>query len=131
MWNAAAATLIPLTFVLAACGDSNKPAVCDSLDTLNKSVSDLRSTSLNSDGVQALQNNLIQVKNDLAKVKTDAKSQFQTQLNALDASMGQASSTISGARDKVSPQSLAAVGASLREVSSSYQALEDAISDTC
>ncbi|MBO2450793.1 hypothetical protein J4573_27090 [Actinomadura barringtoniae] len=130
-WKVAAATLVPLTFVLTACGDSNRPQVCDDFDSLHKSVADLRSTSLNSDGVNALQTNVSKVKSDLQTFAQSAKGQFSTQLNALNLAISQATTAISGAVGKTSPQSLAAAGSALRGAGTAFQSLEDAVNDTC
>ena len=70
----AAATLV-LTASLAACGN-DKPAVCGSVDNLRTSVDDLKNVDVTSSGaVSDLPTALTSVENNVATVKSDAKSE--------------------------------------------------------
>src|SRR3954452_7247666 len=64
---------------LVGCGGKDKPAVCDSVDTLKGSITDLTDIKLTSSGaVSSLQAQLTSIKQDYDAVRTDAKSHFTT-----------------------------------------------------
>src|SRR3954447_9237223 len=83
-WELAVVSLL-LGASLAGCGGNDKPALRDSADTLKGSITDLTDIKLTSSGaVSSLQAQLTSIKQDYDGVRTDAKSQFSTQLTAVD-----------------------------------------------
>ena len=67
--------------------DEDDPAVCGSVNDLKASVESAKDIDLTrTDGVDDLKSAIGDVEDDLAQVRTDAKSQFSSQLDAVDAS---------------------------------------------
>ena len=97
---------------LVACGGKDKPAVCGSVDTLKSSITDLKNIDITSSGaVSSLQSQLTTVKSDFDQVKTDAKSQFSTQIDAVDGAYTTLVSTANTAKSSPSAANLAALAA--------------------
>jgi hypothetical protein len=112
---------------LVACGGNDKPAVCGSVDTLKGSISDLKNIDITSSGaVSSLQTQLTTVKDDFDAVKTDAKAQFSTQIDAVDGAYTTLVSTANTAKSSPSAANLATLAAA---ASAMYAALQTLVSD--
>jgi hypothetical protein len=132
-------TAIPLSLAalvlsgsLVACGGSDKPAVCGSVDDLRSSVSALKDIKLTSSGaVGRLQTSLDTIKSNVETVKADAKTQFSTQLDALDSSYTALKAAADTARSAPSVATFAAAATALSTFSSAAQTLVSDIQATC
>ena len=126
----AAATLV-LTASLAACGN-DKPAVCGSVDNLRTSVDDLKNVDVTSSGaVSDLQTALTSVENNVATVKSDAKSEFSTQINAVDTALASLKTTIDTAKADPSAANVAAVAAAAAPADTALETLISDVQSTC
>jgi hypothetical protein len=118
---------------LVACGGGNdKPAVCDSVDTLKGSISDLKDIDITSAGaVSSLETGLATVKTDFDALKTDAKSEFSPQIQAVDSAYTVLQSSAEAAKSDPSAASIAAVAAAAATFASNVQTLVQDVQATC
>jgi len=118
---------------LVACGGGNdKPAVCDSVDTLKGSISDLKDIDITSSGaVSSLETGLATVKTDFDALKTDAKSEFSPQIQAVDSAYTVLQSSAEAAKSEPSAASIAAVAAAAATFASNVQTLVQDVQATC
>ncbi len=126
----AAATLV-LTTSFAACSN-DQPAVCTSVDSLKSSVDDLKNVDVTSSGaVGDLQTALSSVESNLADVKSDAKSQFSTQIDAVDTAVASLKTSIDSETSDPSAANVAAVAAAAPPVTTALQTLISDVQSTC
>lgn len=117
---------------LVACGGSNKPAVCGSVDALTSSVSDLKDLKLtSSDAVSQLQTDLNKIKSNVDTVKADAKTQFSTQMDAVDSAYTALKAAADTARSTPSVATFAAAATALSTFGTAVQTLISDIKSTC
>jgi hypothetical protein len=116
---------------LVGCSD-DKPAVCSSVDNLKTSVDDVTNIDVTSSGAASdLESGITTVKSDLADVKTDAKSQFSSQLDAVDSALATLTTRVDAAKADPSASTLAAVGAAVAPFKSAVQTLISDVQSTC
>ncbi len=126
----AVATLV-LAGSIAACSN-NQPAVCTSVDSLKSSVDDLKNVDVTSSGaVGDLQTALSSVENNLSDVKSDAKSEFSTQIDAVDTAVASLKTSIDSATSDPSAANVAAVAAAAPPVTTALQTLISDVQSTC
>lgn len=126
-----AGTALLLALSLAACSE-DKPAVCSSVGDLEASVNDVKKIDVTSSGGLAeVRTGLRTIKSDLAEVKTDAESEFSSQLDRVEASYATLTSSVEAARTGPSGATLTAVGSSLRTFGNDVQALISDVKATC
>jgi capsule polysaccharide export protein KpsE/RkpR len=117
---------------LVACGGSDKPAVCGSVDTLKSDVGNLKSTNLTSSGaVSSLESQLTSIKSDLDTVKSQAKSQFGPQVQAVDTAYASLQSSIDAAKSNPSAANLSALGVAAASMLTNVQTLIGDVQQTC
>jgi hypothetical protein len=117
---------------LVACGGNDKPAVCSSVDSLKGSITDLKDIDITSSGaVSSLQTQLTTVKSNFDAVKTDAKSQFSTQINAVDSAYTTLVSTANTAKSSPSASNLATLAAAATAMYTALQTLVSDVQATC
>ena len=117
---------------LVACGGKDKPAVCDSVDTLKGSITDLTDIQLTSSGaLTSLQTQLTTIKQDYDAVRTDAKSQFSAQLTAVDTAYSSLTTSAATAKSSPSAATLATAAAAVASLVSSLQTLVSDVEQTC
>lgn len=127
---AVTATLL-LGAALVGCSD-DKPAVCDSVDNLKTSVEDVQNIDITaSSAVSDLESGLNTIKSDLATVKTDAKSQYASQIDAVNSAFTTLTTSIDAAKADATGTTLAAVGAAVAPFTTAVQTLFDDIQSTC
>jgi len=129
--TAAVTTTLLLGAVLVGCSD-DKPAVCGSVDDLKTSVGNVKNIDLTASGaVSDLESSLTTIKSDLATVKTDAKSQYSTQIDAVDTAFTQLTTAADAAKADPTGTTLAAVVAAVPPFTSAVQKLADDVTSTC
>ena len=120
-----------LAAALAACG-GNKPAVCSSVDSLNQSVQNVKDMPLytaNSPG--DVERELPAIESDLAQVKADAKSEFSSQIGAVESSYANLRTSVEAAKTDPSPGTLRAAGTALSTFNTDVGSLISDIRSTC
>ncbi len=117
---------------LVACGGNDKPAVCGSVDTLKSSITDLKKIDITSSGaVSSLQTQLTTVKKNFDTVKSDAKSQFSTQIDAVDGAYTTLVSSANTAKSSPSAANLATLAAAASAMLADLQTLVSDVQATC
>jgi hypothetical protein len=120
-----------LGVTLVGCSD-DKPAVCSSVDNLKTSVDDVENIDVTSSSAASdLESGLTTIKSDLADVKTDAKSQYASQLDAVDSALATLTKRVDAAKADPSADTLAAVGAAVAPFNSAVQTLISDVESTC
>jgi hypothetical protein len=113
---------------LVSCGSHDTPPVCGSVDDLTTSVNALRSGTLTSStGASAL----TAVGTDLAAVKADAKTQFASQIAAVEAAYSALQGSAAIAKAKPTPASLAATAKDFSTFGSTVKTLVADVKTTC
>lgn len=116
---------------LVGCSD-DKPAICDSVDNLNSSIEDVKNVDVtSSSAVSDLESGLATVKTDLNTVKTDAKSQYATQVDAVDSAFTTLTTSVDAAKANPSSATLAAVAAAVEPFTTAVKKLSDDVKSTC
>jgi hypothetical protein len=129
-WTAKIALVGATVFALAACGQ-DKSAVCVEADELQASVQNLRDVTISENGIGALGSALGQVRTELEQLGTEAKSEFQPEIDGVKASVDQLSSSLSAAKADPSATSLGGVGTALRSLDAAVKTLLDAVAGAC
>jgi hypothetical protein len=127
--RSAAALLVVLA--LAGCADDNQPAVCDSLDSVRNSADHVRDANVSENGLTQVRANLDQLKLDLQKLGTEAKTQFEPQVTAVKTAADQLSTSVSAAKSDPTAATLAVVSDAIDSLNSAVNNLGDAMADTC
>ncbi|HET7489216.1 MAG TPA: hypothetical protein VFJ85_14895 [Acidimicrobiales bacterium] len=117
--------------LLAACSNDSKPAVCTDVDNIQKTVDDLKNVKPEAGALGNIQSELTTLKQQFGILRTDAKSQFQTETTALSASLDSLSSAVDAAKANPSLSTLAPVGTALAGVKDTGQSLVSAVKGTC
>ena len=124
------ATLM-LAASLAACG-GDKPAVCGAVDNLKSSVDDVKDIDVTSSGaISDLQSGLTSVESDLAAVKADAKSEFSSQIQAVQQSFATLKTSVDAAKAAPTAATLSTAGAALSAFDTGVESLVSDIQSTC
>ena len=126
-----ATVTVLLGATLVGCSD-DQPAVCSSVDNLKTSVDDVTNIDLTSSSAASdLESGLTTIKSDLADVKTDAKSQFAPQLDAVDSALATLTTSVQAAKTDPSADTLAAVEAAVAPFNNAVQTLISDVQSTC
>lgn len=126
-----AAGLLVVMLTVTACGGSDKPAVCSDVDALQSSISSLTDVKLEQGALTDLTTKLSQVQADATKVKSEAETQFSTEIDAVSSAAASVKSSVDAASANASAQTLAAVATSLSRLTTALTALQTAVQDTC
>ena len=129
---AVAASALLLTVSLAACGGDDQPAVCSSANDLKSAINDFTSIDVtSSNGLSDLKEGLTSVRDDLQKLKSDASSEFSSQVDAVDAAVSTLTASLEAAASEPNGTNLAAVVSAVPAVTSSVKTLVTDVQDTC
>lgn len=120
-----------LAGTLTGCGGKNKPAVCNDIDSLKSSMTDLKNINIDKTTLTTLQNDVNKIRSQLSKTKTDAKAQFSSEISAVDQAASALNASVKAAVATPSAATIAVVGTSLQAFASSLSALEKAVTSTC
>ena len=126
-----AAVVLMASFTVSGCGGSSKPAICSDVDSLKSSITELRDVKLEAGALATLQSDLTKVQTDLSKVKSEAKTQYATEISSVEQAGASLSTNLKAASDTPSVQSLAAVATDVSALGAALSALQDAVSSTC
>jgi hypothetical protein len=125
-----------LGVLLVGCGGGNggsdQPAVCDSVDSLKTSVDNVKDTDVRSSGAfRDLESGLTGIRSELTDVKSDAKSEFSSQIDAAEKSYGALKTSVEDAKANMSAATLAAAGSALSVFRTDVGTLTQDIDSTC
>jgi hypothetical protein len=129
----AVAHVLFLSAVIAGCSSDSEgtPAVCSSVGALQASVTDLRNVQVTDNGIPALQHAVASVEADLKQVADDAMSQYEPQVDQLNADVDGVQSAADAARDAPSPDALRVVGSSIGTLADDVTGFADDVASTC
>ena len=127
-WIALAAVVITLGG--ASCS-TDQPAVCDSLEAVQGSLTRLRNASVAENGLTQLKTDLSQLKVDLQQFLADAKAESATEVDAVQTAVSQFSATLATARATPDAANLSAVRSSLNVLAAGVRDLGENLSGTC
>jgi hypothetical protein len=120
-----------LSASLAACSE-DEPAVCSSVDSLKASVDDVQGIDVSSStALSDLESGLIAVGSDLSDLKADAKAEFSTQVDTVQASYDALTASVDAAKASASAATLSAAGTALSAFGTDVQTLITDVKDTC
>lgn len=126
-----ASGLLTAVLLLSGCGGNNSTPVCSDVDSLKSSVSALTSVKLQQGALPELKSKLAAVQQDFSQLKTDAKSQFSSQVDAVDSAYASFKSSLDAAIANPSATTVSAVGATLTPLKNSLTDLETAVDNSC
>ena len=118
--------LIGLAALIGGCG-SSKPAFCDNLSALQKSVTSINVTG----GVSALKSQLQTVQSQANSVVSSAKSDFPDQTKAIDTGVSTLQTDAKALSSSPTPAQLAAVAVGVKNTVSSVSAFASATKSKC
>lgn len=128
---ALAVPTLMLAVSLVACSE-DKAAVCTSVDDLKSSVQKVKDVDVTSStGLSDLQSSLQSVEDDLANVKSDAKSEFDAQINKVESSYGALKTSAEAAKADPSAATVTAVRTALTTFGADAQTLVGDVQSTC
>lgn len=115
---------------LTACA-SDEAAVCEDVDTLESSVEGLKDVQVSEDGLSTLSSDVTQIQEDVAQLRSDAKSEFGDEVDQVQSMATTLEGSLEAAKSAPSPSTLSAVATAIESVDSSVSALGDALTGTC
>jgi hypothetical protein len=124
----AVATLVAA--VLVGCS-SDDAAICSSTDDLQASVQNLKDVRVGENGLSTISSDLTAIKGDLAQVKADAKTQYGSQLDKVDAAATALNTSVQAAKSDPSLSTLEVVTTGVKGLVADVDALASSISSTC
>jgi len=131
----AAAAFVLCAVGLTGCGGSDgstePPAICSSVDALKSSSEDLKKVDVAQNGLADLTDRLTQVQSDLKKVTSDAKKEYATEADSVNASASSLGTSLEAAVAAPTAATIAAVGAAVRALMTSLTELESAVKNSC
>jgi hypothetical protein len=130
-FRALAASTVLLGFLVAGCG-ADDPAVCGSVNDLKTSFDGLKDIDVTSSGaLSELQTGLTSLKSDFDQVKTDAKSEFASGIDAVDSAYEAVKTAVAAATDDPTAATIGAAATGLSSLATAVQALVKDIQATC
>jgi hypothetical protein len=123
--------LLMTVLTLTGCGGEDKPAVCSDVDALGTSISALTDVKLEQGALPTLQSKFSQVQDDAAQLKTDATTEFGSEIDAVDSAAASVKSSLEAAAADTSAATVTAVGVALQTLTSALSDLQNAVESTC
>ena len=130
-FRALAAAAVLLGVLVSGCG-ADDPAVCGSVNDLKSSFDDLKDIDVTSSGaLSKLQTGLTTLKGDFDQVRTDAKSEFASGIDAVEAAYDAVKAAVTAATDDPTAATIGAAATALSSLATEVQALVTDIQATC
>ena len=115
-------------FSLAAC--DTQPEYCSAADEAQESFQELRSTNVIEDGTNVLEDRFQTFSSDAKSLIAAGRKQFQTETDALRASLQQAKEVIEGLGEDAA-QAAPLVSSAIKDLQASTQDLFDEVDQAC
>jgi hypothetical protein len=130
-FRALAAATVLLGVLVSGCG-ADDPAVCGSVNDLKSSFDDLKAIDVTSSGaLSELQSGLTTLKGDFDQVRTDAKSEFASGIDAVESAYDAVKTAVTAATDDPTAATIAAAATALSSLATEVQSLVTDIQATC
>jgi uncharacterized alpha-E superfamily protein len=120
-----------VVLALSGCADEEKPAVCDSLDAVRTSASNVREANVSENGLSHVSSSLGQLRQSLQQLGTEARTQFDMQITAVRTAADQLSSSVTAAKADPNAATLGVVRDALAGLGNAVTSLGTAMADTC
>lgn len=117
--------------LLSACAGSDKPAYCQDRDDLEASIEGLANVDVRENGVDALTDQLEQVKGDADALVRSTQDQFGTEADALRSAVATLGTSVRDVTNAPSTQAAGDVVAQIGAVQDAFGALSDDIESAC
>jgi hypothetical protein len=128
---AVAVATLALGASMVACGE-DEPAICSSADNLKASVDNLKDVDLTSStGFSELESGLTTLENDLADVKTDAESEFSSEVATVDTSFAALQAAVDAAKATPTAKELAEAAKAFIAFGADVETLISDVQSTC
>ncbi|SDK27252.1 hypothetical protein SAMN05428985_103339 [Nocardioides sp. YR527] len=122
---------LALATPLTGCGE-DRAAVCSSVDDLQTSVDEVRDIDVSSSGALAdLESGLEAIGADLSDVKSDAKAEFSSQIDDVQASYDALVASLDAAKESASAATLSAAATALSTFGDDVRTLITDVQETC
>ena len=130
-FRALAVSTVLLGVLVAGCG-ADDPAVCGSVNDLKSSFDDLKNIDVTSSGaLSELQTGLTTLKSDFDQVRTDAKSEFASGIDAVETAYDAVKTAVTAATEDPTAATIGAAASALSSLATEVQALVTDIQATC
>ena len=117
--------------LVSGCG-ADDPAVCGSVNDLKSSFDGLKDIDVTSSGaLSELQTGLTTLKGDFDQVRTDAKSEFASGIDAVETAYDAVKTAVTAATDDPTAATIGAAATALSSLATEVQALVTDIQATC
>jgi hypothetical protein len=127
-----AMTVVAAVVLFGGCtDDENRPAVCDSYDTVQASADDLRNANIGENGLTLVRTDLQDLRQSLEQLLDDARALYQPQVDAITVAVEQLATTVTAARAEPTAMTLLAVGDAAAWLRETVHRLGTAMADTC
>jgi ElaB/YqjD/DUF883 family membrane-anchored ribosome-binding protein len=117
--------------LLVACGGSDKPAYCQDRDDLKESIEGLGSVDVRENGVDALTDQLQQVKGDADALVRSTQDEFGEEADALRSAVATLGTSVRDAAGAPSAQAAGDVAAQIGAVQDALGALSEDVDPSC
>ncbi|GAB1642188.1 hypothetical protein KRMM14A1259_26110 [Krasilnikovia sp. MM14-A1259] len=114
-----------------ACGTESSSAVCDSLAQVQQTADQIKNANVSENGLSQLKTDLQALQTSLQRLKTDAKTQFSTQLSTVQTAADQFKASIASAKTTPSAATFGNVRTATAGLAASLQQLGASMSGTC
>jgi hypothetical protein len=128
---AAAALACTIGLGAGLVGCAGEPAVCADVDALQTSAEDLRAAEPGEGGLEVVTEELQDIEDELQQLKTDAASEYSTQVKAVEDAFAALRTSAASATSDPSSTTLAQVRDDLRSFGSAVSSMGSAVEDTC
>ena len=120
--------VIAIALVVSGCG---KPAFCQDLTNLKKSVDTLKSVKLTADGISQIQTNVQSVKTNAETTVAAAKADFPTQTAALQSSVATLETAVKALPANPTAQDFIPIAIDVASAVSAYKTFQSATQSAC
>ncbi len=124
-----AAGLLVAMLTVSGCGQTSP--VCSDVDAVKSSASALTDVQVEKGALAELEDKFAAMKQDFAQLKSEAKSEFGSQIDAVTSASASFSASLDAAIATPTGASVAAVAAALQPLKTALADLESAVEKTC
>ncbi|GAA1035547.1 hypothetical protein GCM10009557_43540 [Virgisporangium ochraceum] len=123
---------VAVVLVLGGCADEpDRPAVCDSYDSVQASADDLRNANVSENGLSQVRTDLEDLRHALVQLVDDARAQYATEVDTIEKAAADLRTAVTAARADPGPMTLSAVGDAAAWLRETVHRLGTAMADTC
>jgi hypothetical protein len=123
--------LVPAGLGSCGGGGSQTPAFCKDLDALNASMSQLKTSDVRAQGVEATKTQLKAIGDDLEQLSSDAKTQFAPQITEVKKQATELKTTLEAATASPTEETISAARRNVGELKNAFLDLQAALQATC